>query len=83
MGVTAVGVEKLVGLLESKTVKKTSVLSAVDVSGDDGAPEITKKLQRRLTACLTRNAEKEMDRSRKKKLRKLANLEVYECHSEE
>ena len=83
MGVTSKGIDALVQFLETKESKKTSVLSALDVSGDDGAPDITKKLQRRLNACLLRNAQKETDEKRKKHLKKLSQFPVYQCHSED
>lgn len=72
-GVSELGIEVLCQSMETNSA---SILSRIDLSGDDGAPEISADLQKRLNKCLVRNAKRNND-----KYLKYAKMPVWKCHS--
>lgn len=74
-GVTELGIEVLCQSMESNPA---SVLSRIDLSGDDGTPEISEDLQKRLNKCLIRNSKRNND-----KYMKYAKMPVWQCHTED
>lgn len=78
IGITSEGIETLVTFLESEDGKECN-LCALDVSGDDGAPEVSQGLQDRLTSCLTTRALK----TGKRNLIQLAAAPVYQKHNDD
>ena len=80
IGVTAEGVQRLVTVLESKALTNSCRLCAVDISGHDGEPDVSKKLQSRLTKALVKNA-KRANLSRK--YASVMRLPVWKCHNDD
>ena len=71
--ITKIGIKAILNALMHNN---ESVLCKLDVSADDGQPDISKKLQKNLTNILIRNSKRINN-----KYLKFAKMKVYENHS--